>query len=200
MFFTDKQLRILNFIRDSVRAKGHPPTLDEMARHFRVSKVTIHGHVCALESKNALRRVPRVPRSIEVLETHRGATNSAPCSHPVEGTLDPRSFHVVIQPEPPLDITPPPGTFVLRVSQPFPALPEAHTPPQDYVFLQRDRHARDGDLVLARVHGRERMLARVSRDRGGALLLQPLRPGAPSIRPRTWRIDGVVVAILRRLE
>ena len=68
MFLTEKQLAVLNFIRDFIQDKGISPTLDEMSQFFNVSKITIYEHVNALEKKGAITKTPNMARSITLVE------------------------------------------------------------------------------------------------------------------------------------
>src|SRR5258706_11136388 len=77
MFLTEKQLAVLNFIRDFIRDRGISPTLDEMSQFFGVSKITIYEHVSALEKKGALRKTKNLARSIELVEPERPAASRA---------------------------------------------------------------------------------------------------------------------------
>ena len=67
MYFTEKQLLIINFIRDFIESKGVSPTLEEIAQYFEVSKITIYEHIAALEKKGALRKSKNRARSIELI-------------------------------------------------------------------------------------------------------------------------------------
>src|SRR5262249_37712858 len=85
MFFTAKQLQILNFIRDFRRARAISPTLAEIAQHFGVSKITIYEHIGALVKKGALREARSRARSIELTEDDQGPP--AIGSYPLLGTI-----------------------------------------------------------------------------------------------------------------
>src|SRR5262245_33641072 len=84
MFFTAKQLQILNFIREFRQARGISPTLEEIAQHFDVSKITIYEHICALEKKGAVRKARNMARSIELVEEQPAP---APGAFPLLGTI-----------------------------------------------------------------------------------------------------------------
>ena len=68
MFLTERQLAVLNFIRDFITDKGISPTLDEMSQFFGVSKITIYEHVSALEKKGAIRKTRNMARAIELVD------------------------------------------------------------------------------------------------------------------------------------
>jgi repressor LexA len=68
MFLTEKQLAVLDFIRDFIHDRGISPTLDEMSQFFGVSKITIYEHVNALEKKGAISKTPNMARSITLVD------------------------------------------------------------------------------------------------------------------------------------
>ncbi|MEZ6018250.1 MAG: hypothetical protein R3F49_24345 [Planctomycetota bacterium] len=79
---TRRQRDIVEFFARYVQAEGISPTLDEIAAHFGVNKVTIFGHVAELERKGVLRRREKgASRALEFVESdprhaHRSQTLS----------------------------------------------------------------------------------------------------------------------------
>jgi repressor LexA len=67
MYFTEKQLRIMEFIKAFREERGISPTLEEIAANFGVTKITIYEHINQLERKGALKREKFRARSIELL-------------------------------------------------------------------------------------------------------------------------------------
>lgn len=66
---TKRQKQILDFINQKLSKKGIAPTLDEIARHFRLaSQATVHEHLQALQKKGYLNRQPRQARAIDVFQ------------------------------------------------------------------------------------------------------------------------------------
>ena len=56
MYFTEKQLRIMEFIQQFRDERGISPTLEEIASNFGVTKITVYEHINQLERKGALKR------------------------------------------------------------------------------------------------------------------------------------------------
>src|SRR5687767_110874 len=96
MYFTEKQLRIMEFIQQFRAERGISPTLEEIAKNFGVTKITIYEHINQLERKGAIRREKFRARSIEIMAPveERGARFSVPLMGnlreglPIEATED----------------------------------------------------------------------------------------------------------------
>ncbi len=66
---SDKQRRILDFIRNEQLNKGYPPSVREICEAVGLkSTSTVHGHLERLEKKGFIRRDPTKPRAIEIME------------------------------------------------------------------------------------------------------------------------------------
>ena len=77
---TPRQQAILEFIANAVRASGMPPSVREIAAHFRIaSPKGVTDHLAALERKGYLHREPGQARNIRL--TH------APDAIPIVGTV-----------------------------------------------------------------------------------------------------------------
>ena len=54
---TDRQREVLDFITDSIRKRGYPPTLREIGSHFGIRSTNgVNDHLRALEKKGFLHR------------------------------------------------------------------------------------------------------------------------------------------------
>ena len=66
---TRRQRDIVAFIAEYIEAQSISPTLEEIAAHFGVNKVTIFGHVAELERKGVLRKAARgISRGLQLIE------------------------------------------------------------------------------------------------------------------------------------
>jgi Mn-dependent DtxR family transcriptional regulator len=66
-FFTAKQGQYLAYINLYTRLHRRPPAETDMQEYFRVSPPSVHQMVLTLERAGFIRRLPRTPRSIELL-------------------------------------------------------------------------------------------------------------------------------------
>ena len=65
--FTDKQGQYLAYIHLYTRLHRRPPAETDMQQYFQVSPPSVHQMVVTLERRGFIRRIPRTPRSIELL-------------------------------------------------------------------------------------------------------------------------------------
>lgn len=64
--YTPKQINVLDYIREFVEAHRYAPTLEEMAGHFRISKISVLQHLRALQKRGAIHRERYATRGIEI--------------------------------------------------------------------------------------------------------------------------------------
>ena len=69
---TPRQEQVLEFIRESVRADGYPPTVREICTALDLSSPsTVHAHLANLERLGLIRRDPTKPRALDVVGDQR---------------------------------------------------------------------------------------------------------------------------------
>jgi repressor LexA len=69
---TPRQQQVLEFIRESVRASGYPPTVREICTALHLSSPsTVHAHLANLERLGLIKRDPTKPRALDVVQDLR---------------------------------------------------------------------------------------------------------------------------------
>ena len=69
---TRRQEQVLEFIRESVRVDGYPPTVREICAGLSLSSPsTVHAHLANLERLGLIRRDPSKPRALDVVQDLR---------------------------------------------------------------------------------------------------------------------------------
>lgn len=200
MFLTERQLAVLNFIRDFIRDRGLSPTLDEMSQYFGVSKITIYEHVNALEKKGALRKTRNLARSIELVEPAPAARRTAlqvrgqiAAGAAIEAIDSPEAFELE-------DIAPTgQGAYLLRVKGD--SMINAHICDGDLVVVQPASAARDGEIIVALLPDEstgslKATLKRFFRE-SDHIRLQPENDAHQPIRVRDVVIQGRAVGVVR---
>ena len=69
---TRRQEQVLEFIRESVRVDGYPPTVREICAGLSLSSPsTVHAHLANLERLGLIKRDPTKPRALDVVQDLR---------------------------------------------------------------------------------------------------------------------------------
>jgi repressor LexA len=197
---TPKQLSILRFIQEYCDERGMSPTLDEIAEHCGVNKVTVHGHLVELERKGAVQREPRMARSIRVVqgppEPKRART-----AVPIAGTIAAGQPIEALEREELFDLSEllPEGRDMYLLEVQGDSMIEDQIKDGDLVLVERRNNARNGEIVVAVVEGNDATLKRYYKEKG-RVRLQPSNARLQPIYADEVEIRGVVSAVIRRIR
>lgn len=218
---TRRQREILDFLHEYVERAGMSPTLDEIANHFGVNRVTIFGHVAELERKGVLRRAARgVSRGLQIVDDPGRPSARAEAGGPdveesagaaARAGTSPRPLRVLgtiaagapiaeIEDEEIFDLDEmlPDGSdvFVLRVRGE--SMIEDAICDGDLVLVESRNTARNGEVVVAGLPDGEATLKRYYHE-GDRIRLQPANATMEPIYTDSISIRGVVLGVIRRL-
>jgi len=149
---TPRQEQVLEFIRESVRANGYPPTVREICAALDLSSPsTVHAHLANLERLGLIKRDPSKPRALDVVGDVR-----PPRPLPLVGSVAAGApITAVDNVEDLVDV---PGflrrdddDFVLRVRGD--SMTGAGIFDADLIVVHPQPDARNGEIVVARVTG-----------------------------------------------
>ena len=193
---TRRQRDILRFFEDYSAAQGISPTLEEVARHFGLNKVTIFSHVAELERKGCLRRsAPGVSRGLQIVRENRSSpgltilgTIAAGAPIDVLETPEVLAFEELV----------PPGSdvYVLRVRGD--SMIEDSIRDGDMVLVERRSNPAAGETVVAVLPGETATLKRFYLEPDGRIRLQPANAALAPILVDEVEIRGVVIGVIRR--
>lgn len=205
---TPRQMNVLSFLKDHLEKKGYPPTVREIASHFKMQGPKgAQKHLKILVRKGFIRKPPGLSRAIEVIG-RRPASNQS-VALPIVGQVragDPLLaveqvedyLHLDRRLVPGLD-GPTTDAFILRVTGD--SMIEAGIQEGDLVLVQPDPQPRNGEIVVALLND-EATVKRFYKDHA-MIRLEPAnaRMKPIMIRPNQEdvRIIGKVVAIIRKL-
>ena len=199
MYFTEKQLRIMEFIQQFREERGISPTLDEIASNFGVTKITVYEPVNQLERKGALKREKFRARSIELLAPveERKARYSMPLMGnfreglPIEATEEREDLNIS-------EMLPyGRNFFALRVRGN--ELTNDHLTDGDLIIAEKRELVDNGDVVVAVLNGGKACLKKFYREENQIRLQSP-NGSMESELVTHADIRGVVVGILRRFD
>ena len=151
---TNKQLEILEYIKNTILSEGYPPALREIceAVHLR-STSSVHAHLSALEEKGYIRRDPAKPRTIEILDDLFNFSTREMVNIPVVGTV--AAGEPILAEERVEDYFPFPAevlhtdkeVFMLRVKGE--SMINAGIKPGDKIMVEQQDTAENGEIVVA---------------------------------------------------
>jgi repressor LexA len=201
MAVTRRQKEILDFLESFVSRNGYSPSFEEIARGMGLkSLATVHKHITNLEKKGLLDRVHNRSRSIDVLPpgTRSRTSDRLPlmgqiaAGLPVETSEIPDSISLH-------DVVGNRDVFALEVRGE--SMRDEHIIHGDFVLVERAQTARQGEIVVALVHGSETTLKRFYTE-GTQVRLQPSNMEMEPIyvKAADCAIQGRVLGVLRKYK
>ena len=193
---TPRQQQVLEIVAAQFKDHGRAPTVREIASAMGVKAVgPIQDHLKALVQKGYLERDPGLSRGLRLTERAPSAervpiVGRIAAGRPIEAVTDLEYLDVVqdLQLE---------GAYLLRVKGE--SMIEDHIADGDYVVIQPQAHALDGQIVVALLPDGEATLKRYYRE-ADHIRLQPANHTMEPIRVREAVIQGRVVAVIRRVH
>ena len=142
---TEKQQAILDFIQDYLETHQYPPSVREIGRNFGIYPATVQDHLSAIERKGFLKKKKFQSRTLSVSPASRRG------GIPIVGTVaagvpilaQENIEDVIYLPERWAST----GSFLLKVKGD--SMVGAHILEGDYVLVQPQQSARDGEIVVA---------------------------------------------------
>jgi repressor LexA len=201
MPLTKRQKEILDYIRSFIEAQGYAPSFEEIAESFGYSSLaTVHEHLSNLERKGYIRKSYNESRSIELVTPDVGEPavelpllGAVAAGMPIEAIQDAETLAV-----PPDMVSRRRDNYVLRVEGN--SMIEEQIRDGDYIVVQAQESAEDGQMVVALVGGDSATVKKLYREPGGRIRLQPANPTMEPIvvDARDVRIQGIVVGVIRK--
>ena len=197
---TARQRRILDFIAETVRDRGYPPTVREIGEAVGLtSSSSVHAQLANLERKGMLHKDPTKPRAMTLSEPKAASVTVPVVGRIAAGAPTLAEEHVDEYIAVPDGFADDREHFALYVRGE--SMIGAGIMDGDVVVVRSQPDADDGDIVAAILPGTAEDEATVKRLRrkGGRVELVPENPSMGPIEADDVRIAGKVVAVLRRL-
>jgi repressor LexA len=210
----ERKVRILDFIASTLRARGYPPSVREIAQAVGLASTSaVHHHLQSLERDGYLERGAAQSRAIRLTPT--AAIHLGLSSELVPQATTPDSFIVPIIGEiaagGPIEayqdasesmsipdmLAPSGDAYVLRVRGD--SMIEAHIADGDFVLIRPQSTARNGDIVVAQVEENAVTLKRFFKEKD-KIRLQPANPAYPPQFYDDVRIQGKLIGVIRKLD
>ncbi|MCL1593953.1 MAG: transcriptional repressor LexA [Actinomycetia bacterium] len=203
---TIRQREILDLIRSTVAERGYPPSVREIGDVVGLSSPsTVHSHLSTLAAEGYIKRDPTKPRAIEVIDIDgavpisRAAIRDVPlvghiaAGSPILADEDIEEVYPL-----PTELVGHDPVFMLRIRGD--SMIDAGIFDNDYVVVQKQSTAHNGQIVAALVDGEEATIKTFQKSDTAITLLPANDAYEPMVFSTGVEILGVVVAVLRRLD
>ncbi len=191
---TERQQDVYDLIRSLIVNRGYGPTVREIGEHFGIKSPNgVMCHLRALERKGMIRRSPNKSRAIELTQSAdrnghslqmAGMVAAGPTTLAFEQN-DRVDFSELLFGD---------ERFILRVSGD--SMIDAHIADGDYVIVQRQTTADDGQMVVAQTPEGEATL-KYWFPENGRIRLQPANSEMQPIYVQDAGVIGVAVGVVR---
>lgn len=201
-----RQKQILDFIKQYIDKYGYSPTLGEIAEAIGVSSLaTVHEHLQALSKKGVIKRFEGAVRGIEILDqkisnvlqgVELPILGYIAAGQPIMTYTDPDATVKVA----PSMLTGKKRSYVLQVKGD--SMIEDGILDGDFVIIEEQNDARDGDIVVALLDNGLATLKRFFRELN-RIRLEPANSSMAPIYvndPESLKIQGKCVGVIRRFN
>ena len=196
---TERQTRILDYIRDVSKKRNYPPSVREIGEAVGLSSSsTVHNHLNQLERRGLIKRDPSKSRTVQlVADAEMDEKRRNAVSIPVVGNVAAGSpilaeqnieDHILLSPELAKD-----GYFLLRVRGD--SMVNAGIFDGDLVLVRPQHEASNGSIVVALVEG-DATVKRFERANGHVKLIAE-NPAYEPIVTTNVSLVGVVRGVIR---
>ena len=194
---TDKQKRIVEFLKTYVGEHGYPPTMREIGEYFGFTWPAARGHLAAIEKKGAIRMNPMKSRGIEVIGLRPKDALALPVAGRIRAgkpllAIEEIESHIIVD----RNLFKESNSFVLRVTGE--SMVDAGIFHGDYVVVKPQKELRGGDIGVVLI-GEEATVKKVYPKKGSITLV----PANKMMEPLTYRHDAVsiigkVIGVIRK--
>ncbi|MDR2490305.1 MAG: transcriptional repressor LexA [Spirochaetaceae bacterium] len=197
---TERQDNVLTFISEFIAKKSYPPTIREIANHFKISVKAAYDYVIVLKKKECIEMENKSPRTLKVIKHDGHDEEGAFCQIPVLGSvaagerilseaLYSHSIHIHKS-----WIKPPyKNYFALTVRGD--SMTGAGIMDGDTAVILKQETARDGDIIVAEID-EGFTIKRFFRE-NSRIRLQPENPAYKPVYCGNIRVVGVLACVYR---
>lgn len=193
---TSRQREIYEFIRSKIQGRGYGPTVREIGTQFEIKSPNgVMCHLKALQKKGLISRQPNMSRAIELLQETPAGNHHAlkllgriAAGQPLEAVEDAEDFGFD-------EWQDPNKKFVLQVTGE--SMIDAHIADGDYVVIQKQESARDGQIVAVQDEEGGATLKKFYREKN-RIRLEPANRTMKPIYRDNVTILGVLAGVVRK--
>ena len=194
---TPRQKEIYEFIRDKIQGRGYGPTVREIGNQFGIKSPNgVMCHLKALQKKGLIHREANMSRAIQLLQDTPAGNSRAglkllgriAAGQPLEAVEHAEEFGFD-------EWANPDEKFVLQVTGE--SMIEAHIADGDFVVIQKQETARDGQIVAVLDDDGGATLKKFFRDKG-RIRLEPANKAMKPIFRDNVTVLGILAGVVRK--
>ncbi len=203
---TEKQLRVLAYVKEQIRKNGYAPSVREICQALGLhSTSTVHGYLARLQKKGLIQKAALKPRTIRITDIEK---DNAPSFYSSKEMVDVPIVGKVTAGQPilavenvedsfplPVDFVGNSESFMLRVRGD--SMIEAGILDGDLVLVKRQNAAENGDIVVALID--DEATVKTFFKEKDYIRLQPQNSFMQPIIVPTCIILGKVAGVFRKL-
>lgn len=196
-----RQKQILDFVSQFIQKYGYSPTLQQIADALDVhSLATIHEHLQSMAKKGVIRRYEGAVRGLEIIDKKMAAVTKGvelpilgyiAAGAPIEPYTDPNATLEVSASL----LSGKKSSYILQVKGE--SMIEDGILPNDYVVIEQQEEAKDGDIVVALLDNGFATLKRYYKE-ATRIRLEPANAKMSPIFTTKVKIQGKCVGVIRR--
>ena len=196
---TPKQKKIFEYIKKYLKEKRYSPSLEEMGRHFKLVKSTVHQHVEALREKEYLNKSDYRARTIEISKNKK---LSDLVKIPILGTIAAGEPIEAIEEKETIGVQ---QSLLSKSGEHFALRVQGNSMIDDGIFdgstviIRKQPTVENGETAVALINGNEVTLKKIYKEKNG-FRLQPANPNLKPIFTKELTIQGKVVSVIRNFE
>ena len=200
---SDKQVKILNFIKEQINNKGYPPSVREICKAVNLkSTSTVHSHLKTLVNKKYIKKGNNKNRAIELIDSEISKYDSEKkemTNLPLIGDIAAGSpilaYENVEDVYPiPIDWVGKEQSFMLQVKGE--SMIDAGIFSGDYVIISKQNTARNGQIIAALIE--DEATLKTFYKESNYIRLQPENKNMEPIISDQVEILGVLKCVIRR--
>lgn len=209
----EREEKILNYMKEEIREKGYPPTVREICLALGIkSTSTAHKDIDSLVQKGFIRKDPSKPRALMVVDSEPSASSPRDASFggvqradvvdiPLIGRV--AAGTPILAEQNVEDSFPVPSRFLgsgrnFMLTVKGESMIDVGIMDGDYILVEEQQTARNGDIVVAMVDGFEsEATVKTFYHEGDHIRLQPENPDMSPIIVRDVTILGKVRGVFR---
>ena len=211
----EREQRILDYMKQEVREKGYPPTVREICTALNIkSTSTVHKDIASLERQGYLKKDPAKPRALMIVDQEGDgyeefsgggdAVRTDVVEIPVVGRI--AAGQPILAEQNIEDSFPIPSRFVnggtnFMLTVRGESMIEAGIMDGDYILVEQQDTARNGEIVVAMIDGFEHeATVKTFYKEADHVRLQPENPSMSPIIVKDVKILGRVKGVFRYLS